>query len=130
MQERKFLPMQTRKTAVLVLLAAAQLLVLLPLALLDPMKFADVGWFQRSHAIGLLLGCGFAQASVAAAWVALGPLSLRVRGPASAALVLLAATLLAINIAVNSPGPSSEALLLGASFVGVWLCVQVPLWIA
>ncbi|HUE74095.1 MAG TPA: hypothetical protein VMP01_24655 [Pirellulaceae bacterium] len=121
--------MSEKRVPFLAVLGLAQLVVLLPIGLLDPMKFSDDGWFQRSHAIAIVLGCGFAQASVAAAWMALGPLQLRVRGPGSAAWVLLAATLLAINIAVNSPR-SDEGVLLGASFVGVWLFVQAPLWLA
>ncbi|MEX2026307.1 MAG: hypothetical protein WEH44_03385 [Pirellulaceae bacterium] len=113
----------------LILLGLAQFVLLLPLGLLDPMQFSENGWFQRSHAIAVVLGCGFAQASVAAAWMALGPLPLRVRAPCSAISVLLAAILLALNIAVHSRG-SDEGILLGASFVGVWFVVQAPLWLA
>ena len=120
--------MPDRRMSCLIALGLSQLIVLLPIGLLDPMKFSDNGWFQRSHAIAIVLGCGFAQASVAAAWMALGPLPFRWRGPGSAAWVLLAAILLAINLAVNSPR-SDEGVVLGASFIGVWLCVQLPLWI-
>lgn len=121
--------MSDKKALVLIVLAASQLVVLLPIGLLDPMKFPDSGWFQRSHAIAVVLGCGFAQASVAAAWMALGPLPFRVRAPCSAGWVLLAAILLAVNIAVHSRG-GEEGIMLGLSFIGIWFFVQAPLWVA
>jgi len=117
------------RTAALLAIALLQVVALLPIGLLDPMKFPEVGWFQRSHAIAVVLGCGFAEASVAAAWMALGPLSFQLRAPCSAAWVLLAAVLLAVNIALASRG-SGEGIILGGSFVGVWIFVQTPLWIA
>lgn len=123
--------MQARSGLTLVFLGAVQLVVLLPIGLLDPLKFPDVGGFRRSHAIAIVLGCGFAQASVAAAWMALGPLSINVRGPASAVWALTASLLLTLNIVVNSPGNGVwEGILLGGTLVGVWLVAQAPLWVA
>src|SRR5262245_33774272 len=121
--------MTDRKLVVLVLLGVAQCIPLLPIGLLDPMRFPSTGWFQSSHAIAIILGCGFAQASVAAAWMALGPFPFRIRAPCTVASVLLATTLLAINIAIHAPG-EGEGILLGLGFLGVWCCVQAPLWIA
>ena len=120
--------MTDKRTSVLILIGLVQVVALLPIGLLDPMKFPEDGWFQRSHAIAIILGCGFAQASLAAAWMALGPLPFQVRAPCSAVWALLAAVLLVLNIAINTRG-ADEGILLGASFVGVWLFVQIPLWI-
>jgi hypothetical protein len=125
----EFSHMADKRTAALILIGLVQVIALLPIGLLDPMKFPEIGWFQRSHAIAVVLGCGFAQASLAATWMALGPLSWRFRAPCSAVWALLAALLLALNIVVNSRG-GDEGIILGASFVGVWLLVQAPLWIA
>ena len=107
----------------LLALGVVQLAALIPIGLVDPMKFSE--GYLRCIAIAIVLGCGFAQASVAAAWMVLGPLAFRVRAVVSTAWVLLAALLLAIN-----SGGSGEGLLLGGSFVGVWLLVQGPLWCA
>jgi hypothetical protein len=124
----EFCRMTDKRTTVLILIGLVQVVALLPIGLLDPMKFPEYGWFQRSHAIAIILGCGFAQASVAAAWMALGPLPFQVRAPCSAVWALLAAILLVLNFAINNRG-ADEGILLGASFVGVWLFVQIPLWI-
>ena len=120
--------MTDKRTTVLILIGLVQVVALLPIGLLDPMKFPEDGWFQRGHAIAIILGCGFAQASLAAAWMALGPLPFQVRAPCSAVWALLAAVLLVLNIAINTRG-ADEGILLGASFVGVWLFVPIPLWI-
>lgn len=77
--------------------------------------------------LGNLIGSIFAQATLAAAWSALGPFPLRWRLPLSLVWVATLPIALALNIGLNG-GPEEAVLTLGACVLAQWLLVQAPLW--
>jgi hypothetical protein len=127
--------MKQRSFLALVIVAAVQPLGLLPLWLLHPLDFQQAE-YVRELLIGILLGCAFSQASLAATWMALGPLPLVIRFPGSLLWSGVAAATLIFNIIRSAPAPvpSSEhwrvAGDFSAAFLVLWLLVQTPLWIA
>jgi hypothetical protein len=77
--------------------------------------------------VGYLIGTMFGQATLAAAWTALGPLPLLWRLPLS--LGWIAALAIAFINLVGRGGPSMQVALVIAACLGAqWLLVQVPLW--
>ena len=75
--------------------------------------------------IGVVLGTLFGQASLAAAWTALGPFRLIMRLPMSAAWIAAMVLLVAVG---ESHMPLQGLLIVGGAFTGQWLLVQMPLW--
>jgi hypothetical protein len=78
-------------------------------------------------AIGVLFGTLFSHATLAAAWIALGPAKLIYRLPLS--LVWLAAMCIgfAANLAIFG-GPADILIVVCACLAGQWILTQVPLW--
>jgi hypothetical protein len=79
--------------------------------------------------VGYMVGTLFAQPSLAAAWVALGPGPLLWRLPLSlgwtGALVIAYVLQASVH---GQPSHPSEALIVAAALIGQWLVVQLPLW--
>jgi hypothetical protein len=108
-------------------------LVLVPILAIDGLllAFIDPDGPKRSTeyiTLGHLFGALFGQASVAAAWAALGPGRWYARVPLSLAWIVLLVGALAINLGLYI-GPDDIILLLFVCLVGQWLLVQIPLWI-
>ncbi|MCI0357381.1 MAG: hypothetical protein L0211_02715 [Planctomycetaceae bacterium] len=79
--------------------------------------------------IGVVFGTFFAQAMLAAAWTALGPLPLIWRLPLSLAWLAASVVALAMNITINGPrGDYEVAVVFGVVALGQWLVAQAPLW--
>jgi len=79
--------------------------------------------------IGFLLGTMFGQASLAAAWTALGPLPLLWRLPLSILWIAALVIALLVNVVVYSGGKEIEiVLIMAACMSGQWLLAQIPLW--
>lgn len=77
--------------------------------------------------LGFLLGSLFAQASLAAAWTALGTGPLAWRLPLSLGWILLLALAIQMNLALHR-GPPGGAVLVGTCLFGQWFLLQIPLW--
>jgi len=77
--------------------------------------------------LGHLIGSIFAQATLAAAWVALGPGPLRWRLPLSLVWLVIPLVALACNLGLNG-GPDDVLFIMGACVLAQWLLVQAPLW--
>jgi hypothetical protein len=77
--------------------------------------------------IGFFIGSLFGQATLAAAWTALGPGPIRWRIPLSLVWVAMLPVAIAINLGLNG-GPDDAAIIIGACLFGQWLVVQLPLW--
>ena len=78
--------------------------------------------------IGYLIGTMFGQATLAAAWTALGPMPLLWRLPLSLAWIGALCVAFIINV-VASSGPDMQVALIIAACLGAqWLLVQIPLW--
>jgi hypothetical protein len=79
--------------------------------------------------IGLVFGTFFGQATLAAAWTALGPLPLVLRLALSLAWLAASMVALAINFSVNGPrGEAEMVVVFGCVAFGQWLLAQAPLW--
>ena len=79
--------------------------------------------------IGYMVGTLFAQPSLAAAWVALGPGPLLWRLPLSLCWTTALMIAYVLQASVHGhPSNPSEALMVAAALFGQWLIVQVPLW--
>lgn len=123
--------MQRNPLLILLLLAAVQLLMLLPIGFIAPHRFAN-DWL-RSIAMGIFFGSGFASVSAAATWSALGPFRLVVRLPCALCWALMTGLLAMYHIITSSGGSSHatvEGMVLAATFLVLGLVVQTPLWIA
>jgi hypothetical protein len=90
----------------------------------------DGGPNQLEHLIvGYLLGTMFGQATLASAWMALGPAPLLWRLPLSLGWIAVLSVAFMISIAVHGHGGDIEiALVMAACLGGIWLLVQAPLW--
>jgi hypothetical protein len=78
--------------------------------------------------IGYLIGTMFGQATLAAAWTALGPMRLLWRLPLSFGWIAALSIAFIINV-VGSNGPNMQAALVISACLGAqWLLVQIPLW--
>ena len=78
--------------------------------------------------IGYLFGTLFGQATLAAAWTALGPMPLLWRLPLSLGWIAALSIAFMNNVLFNG-GPSMQIALVIAACLGVqWLLVQLPLW--
>lgn len=95
---------------------------------IDPPK----GAIYESILIETLFGTIFGQVSLAATWTALGPFSLATRLPLSVAWI--AALVISLGFFFARLGPAEGLLVMllifGATFVGLWVLVQTPLWLA
>jgi hypothetical protein len=79
--------------------------------------------------IGLVFGTFFGQATLAAAWTALGPLQLVWRLPLALVWLMTLVAALAINMSLYSPGGGSVMVIIfGSVLVGQWVLAQVPMW--
>jgi hypothetical protein len=77
--------------------------------------------------LGHLIGSIFAQTSLAAAWVALGPWPLSWRLPLSLLWIFIPLVALACNLGFHG-GPDEVLFTMGACVLVQWLLVQAPLW--
>jgi hypothetical protein len=107
------------------------LLWAVPLLSLQWVAFAviepDGGGSNEFVSIGFFLGSIFGHATLAAAWAALGPGPIGWRVPLSLVWIVMLPIAIAINVSMNR-GPDSAAVIIGASLLGQWLIVQLPLW--
>jgi hypothetical protein len=108
-----------------ILLWAVPVLVLqwIAIATIDP----DGSHVSEYVSIGFVVGSFFGQATLAAAWTALGPGPIRWRIPLSLVWVAMLPIAIAINLGLNS-GRADAAIIIGACVFGQWLVVQLPLW--
>lgn len=123
-----------RTIPLLLVLGAVQLVGMAIVGLFHPWWFADYGWL-RSVFVGVLLGCGFAEVSMAAAWAALGPFRAAIRIPSSLCWMLMIGLLILYNVVVgtasgNRGHAAMEGLTLAGGYVLLWFVVQLPLWLA
>lgn len=88
------------------------------LAIVQPRGTAVLGYF---------IGSLSANATLAAAWAALGPGRLVWRLPLSIGWVFLQLIFVAINLSLNQ-GPSNGVFVIGVLLGVQWLILQVPLW--
>jgi hypothetical protein len=77
--------------------------------------------------IGFFFGSFFGQATLAAAWTALGPGPIGWRIPLSAVWVTMLPVAIFINLGLNH-GPDDVMIIIGACVFAQWLVVQLPLW--
>ena len=106
--------------------------VLFALAWGVEVSIAWLGLFRRPNdpQIALVVGIGFAQISLAAAWFALGPFRLVVRSVGAAIMVTIAYLAVVGRFLAAGPGPGAElyfALLVG--YLGDFIALQLPLWL-
>jgi hypothetical protein len=78
--------------------------------------------------IGYLLGTMFGQATLAAAWTALGPAPLLWRLPLSLGWIAALVIAFMMNMGINGHGNVEVALIMGGCLAGQWLLVQAPAW--
>ena len=78
--------------------------------------------------IGLVYGTLFGQATLAAAWTALGPLPLVWRLPLSLVWLVALIVALAVNVSLYHAGSDDAVVLFGLIVSGQWLLAQAPLW--
>lgn len=109
------------------------LVPLLPLLALSWVLLAALmprGPNQLEHVIiGYLLGTMFGQATLASAWMALGPAPLLWRLPLSLGWIAALSLAFILNIDLHGGGPGTGiALVMAACLGGIWLLVQAPLW--
>jgi hypothetical protein len=78
--------------------------------------------------VGYLLGTMFGQATLAAAWTALGPVPLLWRLPLSMGWIAALFIAFLMNMGINGHGNVDVALILGGCLAGQWLLVQAPAW--
>ncbi len=123
----------TRTIPLLVVLGALQLVGMAIVGFFNPLWFNDYGWL-RGVFVGVLLGCGFAEVSFAAAWAALGPFRAAIRIPSSLSWMLMICLLILYNVIAGTNGSrghaAMEGLVLAAGYVLLWFVVQLPLWLA
>ncbi len=77
--------------------------------------------------IGFFLGSVFGQATLAAAWAALGPGLIVWRIPLSLVWIVMLPVAIAINLRIDT-GSNDGAVVIGVCMFGQWLIVQLPLW--
>jgi len=78
--------------------------------------------------LGNLIGSCFAHPTLAAAWCAWGPGSLRWRLPLSLLWVATVPLGLGLNVGMHGGGPDDVIFTIGACVLAQWLLVQAPLW--
>ena len=118
--------MQLSRYIVLVLLIPLLGLSWLLLAAVNPA--GPSGPFERVL-VGYLIGTMFGQATLAAAWTALGPAPLLWRLPLSLGWIAALVLALLFNFQVSNHGPDlGVVLIIGSCLTGQWLLVQAPTW--
>lgn len=127
--------MTAKSRNVLIFLALVQMAAIVPIVMINPDEYRrnNAGWIKDEHAIGIVLGCLFAEVSVAATWIALGPLSIGVRFFGSLCWLALVIAAFLINISMQSPSTDRMMRVLlefGGSVLAMWLLIQTPLWMA